>query len=79
MKVEGESGIVLADIDEIEHIILMLNEAFDEEGGGEEGVVVEVASVHVYEEGGLQKASWLDCEFRRLSEVLSQVLPPFIF
>ena len=28
---------------------------------------------------GYKKASWLDCEFRRLSEVLSQVLPPFIF
>ena len=47
MEVEGEGGVVLADVDEVEHIILMLNEAFDKEGGGEEGVVVEVASVHV--------------------------------
>ena len=47
MEVEGESGIVLADVDKVEHIILMLNEAFDEEGGGEERVGVEVASVHV--------------------------------
>ena len=47
MEVEGESRIVLADIDEIEYVILMLNEAFDEEGGGEEGVGVKVASVHV--------------------------------
>ena len=47
MEVEGKSGIILADVDEVEYVILMLNEAFDEEGGGEEGVGVEVASVHV--------------------------------
>ena len=47
MEVEGEGRVVLADVDEIKYIILMLNEAFNEEGGGEEGVVVEVASVHV--------------------------------
>ena len=47
MEIEGKSGVVLADVDEIEYIILMLNEAFDEEGGGEERVGVEVASVHV--------------------------------
>ena len=47
MEVEGESGVVLADVDEIEHIIFMLNKTFNEEGGGEEGVGVEVASVHV--------------------------------
>ena len=47
MKVEGEGRVVLADIDEIEYIILMLNEAFNEEGSGEERVSVEVASVHV--------------------------------
>ena len=47
MKVEGKSGVVLADIDEVKDVILMLNEAFNEEGGGEERVSVEVASVHV--------------------------------
>ena len=47
MEVEGKSGIILADIDEVEYIILMLDEAFDEEGGGEERVGIEVASVHV--------------------------------
>ena len=26
-----------------------------------------------------EKAGWLGCEFRQLSEILSQVLPPFIF
>ena len=51
MEVEGKSGVILADIDEIEYVILMLNEAFDKEGGSEERVGVEVASVHVYEEG----------------------------
>ena len=47
MKVESKAGVVLADINEIEYVILMLNEAFDEERGGEERVGVEVASVHV--------------------------------
>ena len=47
MKVEGKGGVVFADVDEVEYIILMLNEAFDKEGGSEEGVGVEVASVHV--------------------------------
>ena len=47
MKVEGKGGVVLANIDKVEYIILMLNEAFDEKGSGEERVVVEVASVHV--------------------------------
>ena len=47
MEVEGEGGVVLADVDEVEYIILMLNEAFNKEGGGEEGVGVKVASVHV--------------------------------
>ena len=44
---EGKSGVILAGIDEVEYIILMLNEAFNEEGGGEERVGVKVASVHV--------------------------------
>ena len=47
MEVEGKGRVVLADVDEIKYIILMLNEAFNEEGGGKEGVSVEVASVHV--------------------------------
>ena len=47
MEVEGKSGVILADIDEVEYVILMLNEAFDEEGGGKERVGVEIASVHV--------------------------------
>ena len=47
MKVESEGGVVLANVDEIEYIIFMLNETFNEEGGGEERVGVEVASVHV--------------------------------
>ena len=47
MEVKGKGRIVLANIDEVEYIILMLNEAFDEKGSGEERVGVEVASVHV--------------------------------
>ena len=47
MEVESKGGVILANVDEVEHVILMLDEAFNEKGGGEEGVVVEVASVHV--------------------------------
>ena len=47
MEVEGEGGVIFADVDEVEYIILVLNEVFDEEGGSEERVGVEVASVHV--------------------------------
>ena len=47
MKIEGEGRVVLADVDEVKYVILMLNEAFNEEGGGEERISVEVASVHV--------------------------------
>ena len=58
MEVESEGGIVFAGIDEIEHIVIILNETFNEEGGSEEGVGVEVAGVHVYEEDELRE-SWL--------------------
>ena len=47
MEVEGKGRVILADVDEVKDVILMLNEAFNKEGGGEEGVGVEVASVHV--------------------------------
>ena len=47
MKVEGEGGVVFTNVDKVEYVILMLNEAFDEKGGGEERVGVKVASVHV--------------------------------
>ena len=47
MEIEGKGGVILADVDKVEYIILILNEAFNEKGGGKEGVGVEVASVHV--------------------------------
>ena len=47
MEVEGEGRVIFADIDEVEYIILMLDKAFDKEGGSEERVGIEVASVHV--------------------------------
>ena len=56
MKVEGKSRVVLANIDKVEYVILMLNEAFNEKGGGEERVAVEVESVHVYEKDELQES-----------------------
>ena len=47
MEVEGKGRVLFANIDEVKDAILMLNEAFNEEGGSEERVGVEVASVHV--------------------------------
>ena len=58
MEVEGKSGIVLSNIDKIEHVVIILNEAFNKKGGGEERVGVEIAGVHVYEEDELLE-SWL--------------------
>ena len=47
MEIKSESGVVFAGIDKIEHIVIVLNEAFNEKGGGEERVGVKVAGVHV--------------------------------
>jgi hypothetical protein len=68
LEVEGKSGVVLAMVDEIEDVIFILEEAFDEEGGGDEGFGVEDGSVHDEESLVFKEAGWLGCEFRRLSE-----------
>ena len=56
MEVKSEGGIVLASIDEIEDVILILNEAFNEKGGSEERVSVKVAGIHIYAKDGLQES-----------------------
>ena len=56
MEVESEGGVVFAGINEIEHIVIVLNEVFNKKGGGEERVSVEVASVHVYERDELRES-----------------------
>ena len=58
MEVEGKSRVVSTGVDKIEHIVIILYETFNEEGGGEERIGVEVAGVHVYGENELQE-SWL--------------------
>ena len=58
MEVKSEGGVIFASIDKIEHIVIILNETFNEKGGSKEGVGVEVAGVHVYEEDELRE-SWL--------------------
>ena len=56
MEVECESGVVFAGINEVEHVVVILNEAFDEKCSSEEGVSVEVAGIHVYEEDELRES-----------------------
>ena len=58
MKIESKGRVVLAGIDEIEHVVIILNEMFNKKGSGKERVAVEVAGIHVYEEDGLRE-SWL--------------------
>jgi hypothetical protein len=69
MKVEGKSGVVLTMIDEVEDVIFILEETFDEEGSSDERFGVEDGSVHDEKRFGCEEAVWLGCEFfRRLSE-----------
>jgi hypothetical protein len=69
LEVEGKGGVVLTMINEIEDVIFVLEEAFNEEGGGDEGFSVEDGSVHDEKRFGCEEAVWLGCEFfRRLSE-----------
>ena len=45
MEVKGESGIVFASVNKIEDVILILDEAFNEKGGGEERFSVTVVCI----------------------------------
>jgi hypothetical protein len=47
LEVKGKGGVVLTLVDNVEDVVFILNEAFDEEGGGDEGFSVENRSVHV--------------------------------
>ena len=47
---EGKGGVILANVDEIEHIVVILNKVFNKKGGSKERVGVKVAGIHVYEE-----------------------------
>ena len=58
MEVKSEGGVVFASIDKVEYVVIALDKAFNEKGGSKEGVGVEVAGVHVYEEDELRE-SWL--------------------
>ena len=51
MKVEGESGVILKNVDKSEYVSLVLNETFNAKGGGDEGVFVKEGKLHVYEKG----------------------------
>jgi hypothetical protein len=68
LEVERKGGVVLTMIDEIEDVIFVLEEAFDEEGSGDERFSVENGGVHDEKKLSCEEAGWLGCEFRRLSE-----------
>jgi hypothetical protein len=46
VEVEGESGVVVTEVDEVENVLLFLEEAFDEGEGVLEGGRVEEGGRH---------------------------------
>jgi len=56
VKVEGEGGVVLAEIDENEDVALLLEEAFDEGKSVSERGGVEEGGRHCEREVGSKKA-----------------------
>jgi len=78
VEVEGKGGVVVAEIDEVEDVVFLLEETFDECEGVSEGGGVEEGRRHC--EGGWfrRKLVGLVASVRRLSEELLQVLPSFI-
>jgi hypothetical protein len=46
LKVEREGGIILALVNNVENMIFVLNETFNEEGGSDKGFSVENGGVH---------------------------------
>jgi len=62
MEVEGEGGVVVTEVDEVEDIVFFLEEAFDEGEGVLERSGVEEGRRHCKREVGSKKACWLSCE-----------------
>jgi len=63
VEVEGKGGIVVAEIDEVEDVVFLLEETFDECKGVSEGGGVEEGGRHCKREVGSKKAYWLGCEY----------------
>ena len=62
MKVEGEGGVVVTKVDEVEDIVFFLEKVFDEGKGILERGRVEKGRRHCEKEVGSKKACWLRCE-----------------
>jgi len=62
VEVEGEGRVVMTEVDEVEDVFFLLEEAFDESEGVLEGGGVEKGGRHCEREVGSKKACWLSCE-----------------
>jgi len=79
VKVKGEGGVIMAKVDEIEDIVFLLEETFNEGKGILERGGVEEGGRHCEERRFVQrKLVGLVVSVRQLSEESLQVLPSFI-
>jgi len=78
VKVEGEGGVIMAEVDEVEDIAFLLEKAFDEGEGILERGGVEEGGRHGKRGLVSKKAVGLVVSVRRLSEESLQALPLFI-
>jgi len=62
VEVKGEGQVVVTEVNEVEDIFFLLEEAFDKSEGVLEGGRVEKGGGHCKREVGSKKACWLGCE-----------------
>jgi len=62
VEVEGEGGVIVTEVDEVEDVVFLLEETFDKSEGVLEGSGVKKGGRHCRREVGLKKACWLSCE-----------------
>jgi hypothetical protein len=56
LEVEGKSGVVLTLVNDIEDMVFVLKETFNEEGGGDKRLSVEDGGVHGKKRVGLRRS-----------------------
>ena len=62
MEVKGEGGVTVTEVNEVEDILFLLEEAFDEGEGVSEGSRVEEGRRHCRRGLVSKKAYWLSCK-----------------
>jgi len=62
VEVKGKGGVAMTETDEVEDVVFLLEETFDESKGVLEGGGVKEGRRHCKREVGSKKACWLSCE-----------------